>query len=294
MQFYMRITFLFFVCFGFLDVLSAQEEQVSIYDFFTQSRQTGSFHDPYSIGDTAAIFGKDVNIRSKPDKSGKVVATLGPGALVVVKDTAGFSLVNGLDRRWYQVEYQAGGANQTGYVWGGLLALGKTELSGATVLFGAVAGKKSEEMVETQFEFRAYQKETLLSSAAYSFALSPESYVASAALPNLGLEYARGIMYVRIGYDACAYPSYMMYAIWDGKELIKLPEVTAVSDGGVFYHLEEYIFPALQPEYQREKQQILLKVENGSTLEDEDESDAYTKIRVVRRKGKVYTKPKVE
>ena len=54
----------------------------------------------------------------------------------------------------------------------------------------------------------------------------------------------KAVLMLNFQYDACGYPSGDNLVFWqDNNQLTKVLETNSVSDGGVFYSVEEYILP---------------------------------------------------
>ena len=77
----------------------------------------------YSNGQKVHLFGDNVNIRNRPNTTGRIVARLRIGTeLTIIKNT-GQSLTLGKYREnWYQVSFLNKGRRRRGFVWGGLIA----------------------------------------------------------------------------------------------------------------------------------------------------------------------------
>lgn len=260
-----------------------------------QGKGHGVF-DPFLPGDTLWVFGDKVNVRAAPRKDADIAFKLSIGDEVVVLDTAKAETLSGLNANWYRVQYRG---NQTGFIWGGLLAACRFRIGDVDVLCGLNYGKISDtdKKDDLNVVFRAAKNGQLLSTAAYddvSFVDGP--YMLSWRIPNLGLTRFAGGIKTWVGVEACGYPQQDMYVFWDGARLVKMPLVHSVADGGVFYHVESYVFPYMQYEFEREAQKVYLKVEHYEAVgdnEDDIEFDEWTKQRLMQWDGREYVKPDI-
>lgn len=301
MRIYLTAALLFFQ----VQIFSQQEMPLEPVSNESPVRTLNNLHgvgEKFSIGEKLKVFGDKINVRNAPQASGSVVAQLSIGEEVQVLDTAQFWQLNGIRERWLEVSFSSGGKSQKGFVWGGLLALGHAEIEGVLLLFGQTsAGEKAvdEEFSKHQFECRAAEAGSLLATLKVEETVLEEYYAQTSQLPNLGLSRFKGALKIYMGFDACGYPSFEIYVFWDGKNLVPLPTLSSVGDGGVFYHSESYIFPFQQPEYDQEKQLILLKTEHMEVVEGDDldlemEYDEWTKVRIVNWDGRQFLKPNVD
>lgn len=250
-------------------------------------------------GDTVLVFGDRVNVRTAPSKDASVAAQLAAGEEVIVRDTTPtFMQSNGLNQRWLRVAFSKNGARQEGYLWGGLLAHGSVQIGAARLIYGAVSAQKKageEGLQQFLLEVRAVVGGTLRSAAAFKIDVSGGGYyIYAESSTKLGLAKYAGAVRVQAGYEACGYTNYELYALWDGAKLTALPALESIADGGVFYHGESYLFPAMLP-YVEDPDAIYLKTEHLEAGEkDENESNEWTKVRRVRWDGKQFVKPKVQ
>jgi hypothetical protein len=282
----------------FLNLFSLFSQENEVPDPIVYSNASHTVVDGFAIGDTTWVFGDKINVRAAANKDAAVAAQLFIGDEVIIRDTMAFLTMNGMNQRWYKVAYAKNGAKQEGYVWGGLLAHGAVKMADVSIVYG-LAGTKAKKEEEGEFvnyivEFRACSGGKIRSTAQYELGLSDYYGSQYGQMPNLGLTQYRGGIKVGMGFGACGYANYDLYVFWDGNGLVPLPALTSVADAGAFYDVESYIFPYQQPEYTQEAQVILFKAEQMVTLEDENETDEWTKVRKLIWDGKKYKKPKVD
>ncbi len=264
---------------------------------------------PLSPDFTTYVFGDKVNIRSEAQADGKVVAQLNGGESVTILEVSEKTYTaSGVTLPWYKVRFNK---NQTGYVWGGLLSyVGEATANGVRFAVGVASGKpkkEDEENTEYSIETRAFSASgALLSKTAQTFSAGMGYYIGADPVYSdaLGLKGYVSLIKSHIGYDACGYPGYDWYVLWDGKKLVQLPVCTSIADGGVFYHTERYVFPKGENEEDQGhfvgEDKVLFKVEHGETQYiGDDESagwneESYVRVRPVKWDGGKFVQPKVD
>jgi hypothetical protein len=258
---------------------------------------------------TTYIFGDKVNIRSEAQAEAKVVAQLNGGDKVTIMEVSDKTYASGGNTQpWYKVRFNK---NQTGYVWGGLLSyVGEAESDGVRFTVGITAAKPKkadEEQSEYTLETRVFNTSgALLSKSAQTFSAGAGYYIAADPVYKgaLGLKGYTTLFKSHIGYDACGYPWYDWYVLWDGKKLVPLPVCNSVADADVFYHTEKYLFPQPADENSQGhfagEDQVYFVVEHSEKqyIGDDDTSgyneDTYVRARPVKWAGGKFVQPKVE
>lgn len=255
------------------------------------------------------VFGDKVNVRATPASDGKVAGQLVGGEKITIIEATETTYTSGsITQPWYKVRF---GKAQTGYVWGGLISyLGEQQLNGVKFTMGVTAVTPDKEAEDNQvytLEMRVYDaKGALLTKTSENLSTSANSYVSPGEFKPgaLGLKGYTALLKTGIGFEACGYPQYSWYVLWNGSKLVPLPLCTSVSDGGVFYHTESYVFPEPYEEGGRShflgEDRIMFMVEHGETsYPGDDESagwdeDSYTRVRPVKWDGKKYIQPEIK
>lgn len=255
------------------------------------------------------VFGDKVNVRATPSPDGKVAGQLIGGEKITIVEASETTYTSGtITLPWYKVRF---GKSQMGYVWGGLISyLGEQQLNGVKFTMGVTNASPDKEMEDNQlytFELRAYDaKGALLTKCSEQLSTSANSYVSPGELKQgaLGLKGYTALLKTGIGFEACGYPQYSWYVLWTGSKFVPLPMCTSVSDGGVFYHTESYVFPEPFEEgdngHYLGEDRVMFMVEHGETsYPGDDESagwneDSYTRVRPVKWDGKQFIKPEIK
>jgi Bacterial SH3 domain len=258
----------------------SQEEVKPIYRFFNHSQ-----------GDTVAIFGDKINARAFANKDAKVVAQLMIGQKVIVLDKTALSLTlgNRMDF-WYLVSFGEDLKASTGYVWGGVLAIGFEEIENDVFVYNFSAPEV--DTLPGIIEVRVARNQKLLTSQKWEAIVGTDDYVRNESSDAKGMEIISNIVYFSTQYDACGFPQHEFYALWDGTKITPMPVIASMADGA-FYFTQSYKFP---DEQDGSPGRIMLVEERGMPLEDENElgGDFVKKVREVKWNGKQYILPDIK
>lgn len=246
------------------------------------------------------VFGDKINVRRQPSKNAETSDQLvaGDAVTVLAADTVSMQL-NGVTANWHKISYQKNGTRKEGYVWGGVLALGAFEVKDLTFVYGLVqpGEAKTEEGDNLQAfrtEIRAVRAGKVIATAAFDFNVEPGYYTDSRLFGSLGLKPFSNVLNIDFSYDACGYASYHFWCLWDGKQLVALPELISIADAGAFAFSESYIFPE-DPEGMGGPDELLYRHDHYETIDEEGlESDRRVRVRKMLKKGNSYTKPVIE
>ncbi len=193
-----------------------------------------------------------------------MVDTLAVGQEVYIVEQAAVLKLGNRAANWYKIRYDKNHKTHVGYIWGANLSLGYRQLEGYTFLFGtqpspdkndntnvnnvnlAVSVLKNNQLKQT-IQFDAYDDS--LSMVHFDWGR------------DVGLKGVHKLLVAGVSGEACGIPSVSKYMLWDGERLVELPTAESVSDAGVFYHDEDYIFPS---DDKGVAGHIILQVEEGS------------------------------
>lgn len=206
----------------------------------------------YRIGQTVYLWGDNVNIRSAPSVSGKVVDRLRIGSALTIKQVLKQThTIRGYREFWYRVSYVAGTGGKDlreGCVWGGMLAKAAVSfmdresvhrqylLVGA---FGRGAFKKitearlvrSKRMV-ARMRFKPIFKNT---EKGLDFGVC----INGRKLSGKGFPEYLKIFAVDFVYGAFGFPNGSVFIAWDGKRLYNSFRLlyTGNMEGGVYFEV---------------------------------------------------------
>ncbi len=200
---------------------NAQEKPLCIYD------ECG-----FEPGQTVYLFGDQVQLREAPTLKSKVLKRLPIGTRLVVREKHENSWpYKGVDHHFYKVAYN----NMEGYVLGGLISLEKKTINTIVHLFGySRTGDEDYLLIRSLKKDGSFtEKSTRLANG--QFYLS--------ALGNKGLPNIEGILFVDYLAEACGVEGGGIYLFQQEGALHQVARLSQVSDAGVYYFWEEFIFP---------------------------------------------------
>lgn len=214
-------------------------------------------------GQQVYVFGNDVKLRSKPSAESEVLDLLKIGESVVIVGKTAFSWpYNGFDSFFYEVRYNN---ESTGYILGGLLALERKKLNGINYYFAYSKRHKKTFLNIRHVENGDYvEVKTPLSNTTFSITTYDDKGV-----PGLD-----GMFYIDYLSEACGVDGGGIYVFAHNGLLTPTASLTKVSDAGVYFHHERFIFPT---DTGGLEDKILFKKEAGEML---DEATNWTKTSV--------------
>ncbi|PIB39343.1 SH3 domain-containing protein [Maribacter sp. 4G9] len=186
----------------------------------------------FEPGQTVYLFGDQVQLREAPTTNSKVLKTLSIGSPLVIQEKHENSWpYKGVDHPFYKVTYKG----VTGYVLGGLISLEKKVINDVVHLFGrSKAGDEDYLLIRSLKDDGSFtEKSTRLANG--QFYLS--------ALGSKGLPNVEGVLFVDYLAEACGVEGGGIYLFQQEGALHQVARLSQVSDAGVYYFWEEFIFP---------------------------------------------------
>ena len=233
-------------------------------------------------GDTAYVFADVAYIRDYPDTDGTILLdSLTHGTmLLLTSDGYNERSIRGYNAPWHEVQYEKNGQIKRGFIWLGLLALGRqVDDQGNQFIHGLLRFEKA-----TAYGGNLYicevkyltENQKLLGRGHYPVTKVGQTYTTSKLLPNMGLE---GLQYIhRVGFygEACGIPTTHYYLGWDGENFVDMFSKSSVSDAGVSYYEENILFPV---EHHLEPGLIIKDIVQGEVIDYEAEELQYSETR---------------
>ena len=169
---------------------------------------------------------------------------------------------------WYEVSYQKGNEQKTGYLWGGNIALAYGKKDQTEYLLGAIGTIDLASSLNSRLvlHVKLFAFENGKQVDQISFSWGELNFISMTIGDNKGLEGVKTIVRIDNAGEACGVPTLTNYYLWTGKTFYPLNTLTNVSDAGVFYSSEEYIFPS---DKGGKKSQIIMKAEAAEFDENE-------------------------
>lgn len=235
--------------------------------------------------DEATVFADVAYIRDSPSTNGKLLDSLKNGERVQIL-SSGYNptVLRGFNAPWYKIKYTNNGKLKEGYIWLGLLALGKsTNAKGETFIHGFLRKNKLTDYENGNYILEIKTMDmfnNLLARAHYPANLYDQSFTENKVLNNMGLEELESIHRIAFLGEACGVSSNYYYFGWNGQQLIPMFDKSSVFDAGVLYYEERILFPS---EHHLGSQLIIKDIEEGEVIDIEAEELQY-KIKKQRKK----------
>ncbi|MEC5173753.1 SH3 domain-containing protein [Chryseobacterium nepalense] len=224
-----------------VQIFSAQEGD---YDY-----ANGVFQ--FEENKTQKIFTDWTRIRQSPNVNAQILDSLQTNwqVLILKKDETILKLG---ERRanWYKISYQKGDKTSEGYVWGGNLAVGYRNKNGYDFLFGLTKtlNKKSPDfdgsVPQNYASVKMLKGNVLLDEVSFETGSGENLNFAGFNIESgHKLKDAELTLKATTSGGACGVPTYDQYILLKSKKLISLPQLINVSDAGIYYHSEKFVFP---------------------------------------------------
>lgn len=242
----MKKTHLTLIALLFATSLFAQDADVNNW------MQSNGSLEGFVVGNQYFTLVSDANLREASNTQSNVITKLPIATSVEIVSVSTDSLnLRGVKLPWVQVRTKSTGkTEQTGYLWGGFLALASiqtpndeyTPNAGVQYLTGVAAYDENKHQITVQVRCAKDNKE--LSKCEFT-TNGDLSYYPSFELVFDSFKKVKAILSVNYYYPACGYPSGNNLLFWqENNQLVKVLETSSVSDGGVFYDSEEFILPS--------------------------------------------------
>jgi hypothetical protein len=237
---------LLLLCLWMCFPLLAQEENTNI----TQ----GSFF-PWSPAEEGKeqfcyTLVSDANVRDKANSNATVIAKLPIATKVKIESVTADSLVmNGFKAPWCKVSFTLAGKNQTGYLWGGVLAFVSYEVKEEYdekrfgLIYLAGVSKVDVEKNKWTIQVRVAKKGVEIAKTEFESVGEVGYWATMTNLGNLGFNKVTDAFVFQSYYPACGYPTTDHLIIFSGNKLTKVLETTSISDAGAFYDSQDYLLP---------------------------------------------------
>ncbi len=235
-----------FFLLGSLTLLAQEQENIALgslspWNLTEEGKKTTCF--------TAVTDG---NVRDKPNTSGVSVAKLPIASKVTIESiTTDTTTLNGYTAPWCKVSYSLAGKNQTGYIWGGILASVAYEVKDeydearkGLIYVAGVSSVTGKDEKKWNIHIRAVRNGVELAKTEISLLADIGYYAQIKNLGSLGFNNAIDAIDYNCNYPACGYASISNLIVFTGKKLSPVLEITNISDGGVFYSSEDYLLPS--------------------------------------------------
>ena len=239
-----------------------------------------------SIGDTTCVFGDKVNIRTQPGPDAPVAFQLTAGEpLIIVEKREEHYRISEVDMHWYHIKAFDG---RQGFVWGGMLSLWGLKQDGDVCFAAGAIGP-------SVYEVRAIRKGVIVDRTSNTvYAGEGDVHQGTIEPGARGLAGYRDLLIFGAGLEACGYPNYAWYILWNGQNLVSIPLCKYSADGGNYYE-ESYLFPDDTQQYD-DPSRLYFQVDRGEEVTLDNDSgwttETQTKARLMQWDGKKYMKPK--
>ncbi|MBQ4822561.1 SH3 domain-containing protein [Aquimarina sp. MMG016] len=235
---------------------------------FSQQNETRyiSEHFSFKEGSTEYLFGNNVKLRSEPNTTSKAIDLLSIGSkIVILSKEEEFMQFEGLKSHWYKVNYK----DKIGYILGALIASKKLSYNDVNFYFNI---KKDAENL--QIKIRNLQKGKNYIEA--NFNLIGREFEAKLS-NNKGISEVSNIITIDYLSEACGIQGGKSYVFWDGTQFHHVADLSQISEAGIFYFSEEFIFP---DEENGVPGKVYYVKEQGETI---DETTGWTKTTIEKK-----------
>ncbi|SFS82824.1 SH3 domain-containing protein [Sphingobacterium wenxiniae] len=251
----------------------AQEDRPAAYEVYEGYNYWGN-----NKGDTAYVFADVAYVRDYPSTSSVLLDSLTHGTMVtIISDGYNESIIRGFAAPWHEISYLKNGQIRKGFIWLGLLALGRhVDGQGNQFIHGFLRfepptsyGGGNEYLCEVKY---LTPQQELIARQYYPVTRDGQNYSDSKLLPNMGLEGLQSIHRVGFHGEACGIPTTHYYLGWNGQNFVTMFSKTSVGDAGVYYYEEKILFPS---EHHLDPTLIIKDIVEGEVIDYDAEELEY-------------------
>ena len=218
----------------------AQDEAEPLY-----TTTKNSLLPAFEAGTQTYLLADRVNIRTAPSSKSTVAVNLPIGTAVkILAETDDKLILNGYRAPWYKVSFAAVQGVSTGYVWGGLLALGSFASSkdkNVLFLYGLATIKTNKGEPTTTVQIRACKNNKELSQIKIS-SVSSDIYNRFSNYGDRGVNNIDDVLEYSESQEFCGGQNPTTVIFWDGKELHQVAMLYYMGDPPVFAY-NRLIYP---------------------------------------------------
>ncbi|MEM8762718.1 MAG: SH3 domain-containing protein [Bacteroidota bacterium] len=210
----------------------------------------------FKPGEQVFVFGDNVKLRNAPKTESEVLELLKIGEWVEIIEKTEFSWpYRGFDSPFYKVKYDT----TVGYILGGLLSLEKKTINGKAYFFAYSKTNKGPFLNIRILDKGKYTEEQLPLS---------NTSIQIKTMNGKGVPGLKNILVVDYVSEACGMEGGAVYFFPMEDGLLKIGELSQVSEAGIFYYGETFVFP---DDEGGEPDKIIFKKETHSILDESSE-----------------------
>ncbi|MCF6296494.1 MAG: hypothetical protein L3J08_00670 [Flavobacteriaceae bacterium] len=161
---------------------------------------------------------------------------------------------NGIESPFYKVKYKG----KVGYILGGLISLEKKEFNKSKYLFTYKKTDNNYSIIIRHLNEKSELTESISNLDTYEFSID--------IFENKGIEDIKNIVFVNYLAEACGINGGGIFFFQTENELKKVFEIIQISDSGVYWLIEDLIFPTDEKGI---KGKIIYQKELGEYIDEE-------------------------
>ncbi|NIG54800.1 SH3 domain-containing protein [Chitinophaga sp. Cy-1792] len=243
------------------------------------------------------IFADTAFIRSSPDTRKTATDTLYAGDNIqVIAITDNMLTIRGLKGPWLKINYIRDSIAHIGYIWAGMVSCQPLRRGDTKFVYGIERKKDStwyndfkQKVTQSRFvvKLKTVKQRQIISQASFSvFNDESANFSYGKVMSGMGLTGVQHVIALNFTGDACSIPSnYYYFAFTADSMLVKFPERTELSEAGISYHNENFIFPN---EKNGKPDMILWVMTNEDFTDKKDKNGKYIHI-ITEKQEKQYS-----
>lgn len=200
--------------------------------------------------DSLSVFAPKAIIRNAPATNATIIDSLPLGTWLKVLETKDEDLklvkASGYHSYWLPVQYSLNGERKKGFVWSGALAITDNRFDNKRLMVGMGYVSKDSSITSVIVRCKLldntgnelWKKDMEIGSEAIS--------LDTKVMNGMGLSNVQNIFRIMSSGEACGIPTDYNYFAWMGDSAVALPKRYCVSDAGIFYYDEAFVFPSEQ------------------------------------------------
>ena len=186
----------------------------------------------FEPGVSLFVFGNNTKLRQSPATDSEVIELLKIGeSIEILANTENTFLFNGFESPWYKIKH----GDNIGYVVGGLLANTAIMADGQQFLFNFKRAENQDYLLTRAIQPNHEYVELITELSHLNISVE--------AMGDKGLSDIKNVIYLNYWSESCGMEGGGHYLFYDGKNLHDAMHLKHIGDGGIYYIIEELIFP---------------------------------------------------
>lgn len=233
-----------------------------------------NYYHEFEEGATSRLLADNVNVRETASKTGTVLVNIPIGTdVTILKKAKEKMTADGFTSNWYKIQFKHNNKDQSGYVWGGLIAddwQPAEDDFGLFYLYGVSSydnSKASSGENGLKLQVRACKNRKEVSRIVFDAAGGLDVWHSMSVTGGRGISTIKNLISFEENEHMSGGVAAKSVIVWDGQKLIYATKLTQLSDGPI-YASDDLIFP----EDEEGKNGVIIREKIVEEIDEDGES----------------------